>query len=374
MFKLFATVLVVICILTKSFGDVINLSDENFDEVVDGSTNVLVEFYAPWCGHCKNLAPEWKIAGETFQDGDDIKIAAVDATVSASLASKYGVQGYPTIKFFPKGSTSPEDYTGGRTSDTIVSWVNSKVGTNRKVKLAPSFVTTLTADNFEKFVGGSKAALVEFYAPWCGHCKSLAPKYEKLGQIFAGDADIVVAKVDATEDGALADKYQVQGYPTLKFFPANSLDPEDYNEAREVDALVSFINRKVGTQRASDGSLLPSAGRIAELDGILASANYIVNEAIVERLKSSLESIDSKYLAAAKLYVNFAEKIVSKGADYIQNEINRIGKMAASANVKPEAKTSFQLKLNILKGFSAATAKIEEPVAAAHADDYGDEL
>ncbi len=100
-----------------------------------------------------------------------MKIAAVDATQAQSLASKYGVQGYPTIKFFPKGSTTPEEYQGGRTADTIVKWVNDKVGTTRKVKTAPSFVTTLTSDNFDQFVGGNKAALVEFYAPWCGHCK-----------------------------------------------------------------------------------------------------------------------------------------------------------------------------------------------------------
>lgn len=96
----------------------------------------------------------------------DIKIVAVDATAATSLASKYGVSGYPTIKFFPKGKTTPEEYNGGRTADTIVSWVNSKVGTTRKVKQLPSDVLTLTSENFAENVLGERGALVEFYAPW----------------------------------------------------------------------------------------------------------------------------------------------------------------------------------------------------------------
>ena len=101
-------------------GDVVVLNDSNFTSIVDGSNNVLVEFYAPWCGHCKNLAPEWKIAGETFLPTDDIVIAAVDATDASATASKYEVKGYPTIKYFPKGSKEPEEYDGGRTADTII--------------------------------------------------------------------------------------------------------------------------------------------------------------------------------------------------------------------------------------------------------------
>lgn len=85
-------------------------------------------------------------------------------------------------------------------------WVNNKVGTSRKVKLPPSAVTVLTSENFDDLVLGSKAALVEFYAPWCGHCKQLAPKYEKLGKVFAGESDIVIGKVDATEEDELASR------------------------------------------------------------------------------------------------------------------------------------------------------------------------
>jgi protein disulfide-isomerase-like protein len=157
------------------------------------------------CGHCKNLAPEWQIAGETFDANDDIVIAALDATEAGEIASRYEVKGYPTIKFFPKGSKEPEEYTGGRTADTIVSWVNSKVGTNKKVKAPPSFVVDLTSSNFDKVVlDSSKNVLVEFYAPWCGHCKQLTPKYNELAKIFAGEKDVIVAKIDAAEEEDIA--------------------------------------------------------------------------------------------------------------------------------------------------------------------------
>ena len=114
------------------------------------------------------------------------------------------MKGYPTIKFFPKGETkTPEDNNGGRIAGDIVQWVNEKVGTSRKVKAVHSLVAMLTEENFDSLVGGAKGALVEFYAPWCGHCKTLAPKYEKLAEVFAGDKEVLIAKVDATEEEGL---------------------------------------------------------------------------------------------------------------------------------------------------------------------------
>lgn len=116
----------------KEEDDVIVTTTGNWDKVVTAENNVLVEFYAPWCGHCQSLAPEYaKAAAQLKEKKSDISLSKVDATVETKLAEKYGVQGFPTIKFFKKGE--PMDYSGGRTADEIVTWLNKKTGPPAKV-------------------------------------------------------------------------------------------------------------------------------------------------------------------------------------------------------------------------------------------------
>lgn len=97
------------------------------------------------------------------------------------------------------------------------------------------------AKNYQDVViDNEKDVLVEFYAPWCGHCKALSPKYDELAGMFKPHADkITIAKVDATANDV---PDEIQGFPTIKLFKAGSKDaPVDYSGSRTIEDLAAFI-------------------------------------------------------------------------------------------------------------------------------------
>ena len=189
---------------------VLTLTPDNFTEVVNDKDLVLVEFYAPWCGHCKQLAPEYEAAAVTLkQQSPPILLAKVDASTHQSLGAQYDVEGFPTMKVFRKGKAY--DYGGPRKADGIVEYMKKQANSDWKPPV--DHVVVLTSENFTDTVTNTDLALVEFYAPWCGHCKKLAPEYSKAANVLKeSGSDIILAKVDATVEKDIGSQYGVTGY------------------------------------------------------------------------------------------------------------------------------------------------------------------
>jgi protein disulfide isomerase family A protein 3 len=112
---------------TAHDGDVTVVVGKTFDELVlDKSKDVLIEFYAPWCGHCKSLAPKWSELATKMKDYPSLRIAKIDATAN-DYPSNFNVRGYPTILLVKNDGSEPVAYDGAREVKDMVSWLKKSV-------------------------------------------------------------------------------------------------------------------------------------------------------------------------------------------------------------------------------------------------------
>jgi protein disulfide-isomerase-like protein len=112
--RLAAALIAFLALVAVCTAAVVKLTPENFDAVVnDESKHVFVKFFAPWCGHCVRMAPAWEELASS-NTNSDVVIAELDAAAHGDVASRQGVRGFPTIKFFSKTNKGGINYQGAR--------------------------------------------------------------------------------------------------------------------------------------------------------------------------------------------------------------------------------------------------------------------
>ncbi|CAD6184210.1 unnamed protein product [Caenorhabditis auriculariae] len=136
-------------------GDVLEYTDSNFEDLIKQHEVALVKFYAPWCGHCKRMAPEYdRAATKLLRNDPPIALVKVDCTTEKSVCDKFGVKGFPTLKIFRNGAAA-QDYDGPREADGIVKYMRGQSGpSSREIK---------TVADFEKFTGGDDNVVLGFF-------------------------------------------------------------------------------------------------------------------------------------------------------------------------------------------------------------------
>mmetsp|Transcript_92923 Transcript_92923/g.248657 ORF Transcript_92923/g.248657 Transcript_92923/m.248657 type:complete len:133 (-) Transcript_92923:58-456(-) len=123
--KLFA----VAALIAAADGGAVELSKDTFDSAVTKSgKSAFVKFFAPWCGHCKRMKPDWDKLGDAYSGHNSVVIGDVDCTQHKDLCSQFDVKGYPTLKYFTKSTGAKgEGYKGGRGFDQLKKFVEDKL-------------------------------------------------------------------------------------------------------------------------------------------------------------------------------------------------------------------------------------------------------
>lgn len=198
---------------TEEQAAVVALTTETFDKFIDDNAFTVVEFFAPWCGHCKRLAPEYEAAAKILREEDGIKLAHVDATVETDLATRFDIAGYPTLKAFRKGKA--EEYKGGRTKDAIVQWVRRMTGPSVEEVDKMSAAETLAKSAFVAFVGRFKSKETPGFQVF----QSAADDNRQLGKfisVISDEGDDTVVAMHEGEDAT--DPYKISDMDKLKAF------------------------------------------------------------------------------------------------------------------------------------------------------------
>ncbi|KAM1530237.1 hypothetical protein ACFX1Z_019360 [Malus domestica] len=212
----------------ESKENVLTLDSSNFDDTVSKHDFIVVEFYAPWCGHCKKLAPEFEKAASILSKNDPpVILAKVDANEEANkgLASDYEVKGFPTIKILRNGGKTIQEYKGPREAEGIVEYLKQQSG--------PASAEIKTTDDTTTLVGDKKIVIVGVFKEFSGEAYN---NFSALAEKLRSDYEFghtLDAKLLPRGDSS------VSGPVVRLFKPFDELfvDSEDFH----VDALEKFV-------------------------------------------------------------------------------------------------------------------------------------
>eukprot|EP01092_Planopodium_desertum_P005805 TRINITY_DN24018_c0_g1_i1.p2 TRINITY_DN24018_c0_g1~~TRINITY_DN24018_c0_g1_i1.p2 ORF type:complete len:476 (-),score=180.95 TRINITY_DN24018_c0_g1_i1:36-1463(-) len=171
--------------------DVLVLTSENFDTTINSNKFVFVEFYAPWCGHCKRLAPDYEKVATALKG--EVPVAKVDCDANGELCGNNGIQGYPTLRFFKNGESL--EYNGGRTPESIIAYIRKKSG--------PTTVVLGSAEEIKTFSAKTPTVVGYFSSKEGNHASFLSAADQFDEYTFAEVNDASVISASGIADGSV---------------------------------------------------------------------------------------------------------------------------------------------------------------------------
>ncbi|KAG9508914.1 Protein disulfide-isomerase A6-like protein [Fragariocoptes setiger] len=255
----------------KREDEVIVLDGQNFQKALKVFDNIMVEFYAPWCGHCKAFAPEYvKIARKLKNRNANVVVAKIDANEERAIGQQYGIQGFPTLKLFKR--QQPTDYDGARSVGAVVDWLLAN--TKKVAEPKPEQLTSETM--FKKSCGSSQLCVIAVL-PHLYDCQSeCRNKYiDRLKEVALefSDKEWSYLWVEALAQPELEKALDIGGfgYPALVVVNIRKMAFSLMKGSFSTDGITDFLKDVAYGQGKSapirGGGALPSIEKTEKWDG-----------------------------------------------------------------------------------------------------------
>ena len=235
--------------------------DEKAAQIIFGKAIPAIILY---CDKNSDKWEEYRKLMETISDkiGGKLKVVQTDIKegMASRLAEYIGVKesDLPSVRIADTRIDLKKYNMEGEINEKnilkfIEDWENNKLKPHLKSAEEPKEnkddVFVVVGKTFEKeVINNDKDVMLLFYAPWCGHCKALHPKYEEVAKkLKEKNPKLLLAKIDATENEV--ENINISGFPTVKFYPGNKKNkaPIDYNGDRSVNDMIKFIKTNAAT-------------------------------------------------------------------------------------------------------------------------------
>ncbi|KII96123.1 hypothetical protein PLICRDRAFT_49017 [Plicaturopsis crispa FD-325 SS-3] len=238
------------------------LNPDNFNETV--STGVwFIEHFSPYCHHCRDFAPTWdKLVEENEASANPgIHLAQVNCAMHGDLCDANNVKGYPQMNLYRNGEFV-ETFKQPRELDIVREFLAAHAEPTTTVKAAPETAThtagngvlriqtarasvnpsgsvlPLTADTLKEAIDQGPI-FIKYFAPWCGHCKKLAPTWKQLARHMQNK--LTIAEVNCDDYSSACKSEGIQGFPMLSYY-SNGVKTE-YTGSRKLDQLKAFTEK-----------------------------------------------------------------------------------------------------------------------------------
>ncbi|KAG7170078.1 DnaJ subfamily C member 10-like [Homarus americanus] len=193
---------------------VVVLDEAKFEKLISNKVKGevwVVDYFATWCGHCREMAPEYRKFARMMEHLPNVHVASIDCAEFGHICKNQGISSYPSIMLYPASSFGNQKilkFNGwSRDAEAFRQWMYSNL---------PSRVTELDEQIYERVLRSKQPWLIDFYAPWCGHCQVFAPDFEDIAQAMEGSVN--AGKLNCEKHRRVCQGAGVRAYPTVRLY------------------------------------------------------------------------------------------------------------------------------------------------------------